>query len=105
MVRFWGNIGLSILIAVMLIQKGMLTILTWKNFRFTKFSTKIHRNTRLAAPDVQLSFLIQLSLTFLIQLSYRYLKSVIHQIDSKNKWLLLSVTLAAKFELVFVITL
>ena len=98
MVRFWGNIGLSILIAVMLIQKGMLTILTWKNFRFTKFSSKIHRNTRLAAPDVQLS-------SFLIQLSYRYLKSVIHQIDSKNKWLLLSVTLAAKFELVFVITL
>ena len=98
MVRFWGNIGLSILIAVMLIQKGMLTILTWKNFRFTKFSSKIHRNTRLAAPDVQLS-------SFLIKLSYRYLKSVIHQIDSKNKWLLLSVTLAAKFELVFVITL
>ena len=98
MLRFWGNIGLSILIAVMLIQKGMLTILTWKNFRFTKFSTKIHRNTRLAAPDVQLS-------SFLIQLSYRYLKNVIHQIDSKNEWLLLSVTLATKFQLVFVLTL
>ena len=52
MLRFWGNFGLNILIAVMLIQKGVLTILTWNNFRFTEFSTKIHRNTRLAAPDV-----------------------------------------------------
>ena len=31
-------------------------------------------------------------------------KNVIHQIDSKNEWLLLSVTFMAKFELVFVLT-
>ena len=29
-----------------------LTILTWKNLRFTEFSTKINRNTRLAVSDV-----------------------------------------------------
>ena len=28
----------------------------------------------------------------------------VHQIDSKDEWLLLSVTFAAKFELVFVLT-
>ena len=30
----------------------ILTILTWKNLCFIEFSTKIHRNTRLAASDV-----------------------------------------------------
>ena len=40
----------------------------------------------------------------LIPLSYRCLKNVIHRIDSKNKWLLLSVTFTAKLELVFVLT-
>ena len=29
---------------------------------------------------------------------------MIHQIDSKNRWLLLSVTFTAKFDLVFVLT-
>ena len=32
------------------------------------------------------------------------LKNVIHQIDSKHEWLLLSVTFTAKFELVFDLT-
>ena len=32
------------------------------------------------------------------------LKNVIHQIDSKNEWLLLSVTFTVKLELVFVLT-
>ena len=41
----------------------------------------------------------------LIPLSYRFLKNVIHQVDSKNEWLLLSVTFTAKLELVFVLTL
>ena len=40
----------------------------------------------------------------LIPLSYRCLKNVIHQIDSKNEWLLLSVTFTAKLELDFVLT-
>ena len=31
-------------------------------------------------------------------------EKVIHQIDSKNEWLLLSVTFTAKLELVFVLT-
>ena len=36
---------------------------------------------------------------------YRCLKKVIYQIDSKNEWLLLSVTLTAKFGLVLVLAL
>ena len=36
---------------------------------------------------------------------YRCLKNVIHQIDSKNGWLLLSASFTAKFGLVFVLTL
>ena len=31
-------------------------------------------------------------------------KDMVHQIDSKNEWLLLSETFTAKFELVFVLT-
>ena len=38
----------------------------------------------------------------LIPLSYRCVKNVIHQIDSKNEWCLLSVTFMLKLELVFV---
>ena len=36
---------------------------------------------------------------------YRCLKNVIHQIDRKNGWLLLSASFTAKFGLVFVLTL
>ena len=36
---------------------------------------------------------------------HRCLKNVIHQIDSKNGWLLLSASFTAKFGLVFVLTL
>ena len=36
---------------------------------------------------------------------YRRLKNVIHQIDSKNEWLLLSASFTAKFVLAFVLTL
>ena len=36
---------------------------------------------------------------------YRCLKNVIHQIDSKNEWLLLSESFTAEFGLVFVLTL
>ena len=45
-----------------------------------------------------------LSLFLLIPLSQRCLKNVIHQVDGKNEWLLLSVTFTAKFEYVFVLT-
>ena len=73
-----------------------LTILPWKSFCFNKVSTKIHWDTRLAASDV---FQVLLFL-----LSYTCLKNVIHQMDSKNEWLLLSEIFAAKLELVFVLT-
>ena len=36
---------------------------------------------------------------------YRYLENVIHQIDSKNEWLLLRASFSSKFEFVFVLTL
>ena len=64
---------------------------------------KIHWNTRLAASDVFHLF-TQWIKFFLIPLSCRCLKIVIHQIDSKNESLLLSVTFTAKLELVFVLT-
>ena len=36
---------------------------------------------------------------------YRCLKNLIHQMDSKTEWFLLSASFTAKFELVFVLTL
>ena len=36
---------------------------------------------------------------------YRCLKNMIHQVDSKKEWLLLSASFTAKFGLVFVLTL
>ena len=51
------------------------------------------------------SYVYTINQDLLIPLSYRCLKNVIHQIDSKNEWLLLSVTFTVKFELVFVLTL
>ena len=53
-----------------------------------------------------LTFFIYLhnQLGLLILLSDRCLKNVIYQVESKNEWLLLSVTFTAKLELVFVLT-
>ena len=48
------------------------------------------------------SYIYTINSVLLIPLSYVCLKNVIHEIDSKNDWLLLSVTFTAKFELVFV---
>ena len=79
----------------------LLTILTGKNLGFAEFSTKIYSNTGLAASDV---FHMFTQLSLLIPLWYRCLKNVIHQIDSKNEWLLYLVTLSANVELVFVLT-
>ena len=45
-----------------------------------------------------------LLLTFFIVYIIRCLKNVIHQVDGKNEWLLLSATLKAKLELVFALT-
>ena len=78
-----------------------LTIHIRKKLCFTEFSTKIHRNTRLAVSDVFHVYTIHSNL--LILLSYRCLKNVIHHIESINEWLLLSVTFTAKFELIFIL--
>ena len=50
----------------------------------------------------QLSSIIHSITTYQV---YRCLKTVIHQIDSKNKWLLLAASFTAKYGLVFVLTL
>ena len=73
-----------------------LTILIWKNLRFTE---KIHRNTRLATSDV----------FHMLNYQSSYFNSIIVQtsekLDSLNRqWLLLSVTFTAKLELAFVLT-
>ena len=49
----------------------ILTILVWKNLCFTKFSTKIHWNTRLAASEVFICWHSQLSSfnSIIVQLS------------------------------------
>ena len=70
------------------------TILTWKNLCFTEKKLI----------EIQGWLLLTFFIVLLIPLLYRCLKNVIHQIGSKNEWLLLSVTLTAKLELVFVLT-
>ena len=62
----------------------------------TEFSTKIYWNTRLADADV-FPMLTQ-------SIKYRCLKNVVHEIESKDEWLLLSVIYTAKHKLVFVLT-
>ena len=104
--RFAGNVHSSLryLVPLKIKREGhVLTILTWKNLCFAEFNTKIHWNTRLAASDVFHMFTESIKV-ILIPLSYKCLKSVIHQIDSKNAWLLLSVNITTKLELVFVLT-
>ena len=79
-------------------------ILIRKDWCFTQFSTGM-------AGWLLLIFFIclhnQLSSIHSISTFYQYrcLENVIHQIDSKNGWLLLSVKFTAKFGLVFVLTL
>ena len=65
---------------------------------YTELSTKIHWYIRLAASDDSICLHNQLS--SFNSSPYRCLKNVIHQINSKNRWLLLSVTFTAKLELV-----
>ena len=63
-----------------------------------------YRNGSLAASDPFYMFTQSIKLyTFYYQ--FRCLKNVIHQIDSKNEWLLLSASFTAKFGLVFVLAL
>ena len=73
-----------------------------KNFCFTEFSTKFME----ILGWLLLTFFIYLNdqlssfNSIIIQMSEKR----VHQIESKNEWLLLSVTLTAKFELVFLLT-
>ena len=75
-----------------------------KKLGFTQFSASM-------VAGLLLTFLIclhnQLRSAHLLSRTkeYRCLKNVIHQIDSKNEWLLLSASFTAEFGLVFVLTL
>ena len=76
-----------------------LTILTWKNLCLTeKFIEK--------QGWLLLTFFICLynQLSSLNSIIVQISENVIHQLGSKNEWLLLSVTFTAKLELVFVLT-
>ena len=66
-----------------------------------------YKNGWLAASDffdvlTQLSSIKHRIITYY---DYRCLKNIIHQIDSKNEWLLLQASFTIKIELVFVLTL
>ena len=85
---------------------GESSILRGKDWCFTQFSTGI-------ASWLLLMFLTWLlnqlstihSIISTIPLSIISLKNVIHEIDSKNGWLLLSVSFTTKFGLILVLTL
>ena len=68
-----------------------LMMLTWKNLCFAEFSTKFI--------EIQGWLLLTFFSSIIVQMSEKR----VHQIDSKNEWLLLSVTFTAKLELVFVL--
>ena len=63
-----------------------------------------YRNGWLAVSDL-FDIFTQSIKFYIFHYQYRCLKNVIHQIDSKNEWLLLSASFTAKFGLVFVLTL
>ena len=79
-------------------EKTVLTILTGKDWCFTQFSTGM-------AGWLFLIFFICLhnQLSSIHSIISNFLKNVIHQIDSKNGWLLHSASFSAKFGLVFVL--
>ena len=63
-----------------------------------------YRNDWLAASNLFDMFTQSIKF-YTFHYQYRCLKNVIHQIDSKNGWLLLSASFTAKFGLIFVLTL
>ena len=63
-----------------------------------------YRNDWLAASDL-FDMFTQSIKSYTFHYQYRCSKNVIHHIDSKNGWLLLSASFTAKFRLVFVLTL
>ena len=68
------------------------------------FGSIQYRNGWLAASNL-FDMFTQSFKFYTFHYQYRCLKNVIHQIDSKNGWLLLSASFTAKFGLVFVLTL
>ena len=62
-----------------------------------------YKNSWLAASDLFDMFTQSIKF-YTFHYQYRCLKNVIHQIDSKNEWLLLPARFTAKFGLVFVLT-
>ena len=63
-----------------------------------------YMNGWLAASDLFHMFTQSIKF-YIFHYQYRCLKNVIHQIDSKNRWLLLSASFTAKFGFVFALTL
>ena len=87
--------------SVKLLNAKLLTILTEKDWCFTQFSTGM-------AGWLLLIFLLCFAQSikfYTFHYQYRCWKNVIHQIGSKNGWLLYLASLTAKFGLVFVLTL
>ena len=81
-----------------------LTVLTGK----TVFYSVQYKNGWLAASDLFHVFTQSIKFYYTLYYTYkecRCLENVIHQIDSKNEWLLLPVSVMAKFGMVFVLTL
>ena len=68
------------------------------------FHSILYRNGWLAASDLFDMFTQSIKF-YAFDYQYRCFKNVIHQVDSKNGWLLLSASFTAKFGLVFVLTL
>ena len=93
--NIWGDFQIYISVP--------LKILTGRNLCFTEFSTKIHWNTSWLLPTFFICLHNQLSSfnSIIAQISQKR----VHQIDRKNKLLLLSVTFTAILELAFVLTL
>ena len=85
---------------------GESSILRGKDWCFTQFSTEIASWLLLMFLTWLLNQLSSIhSIISTIPLSIISLKNVIHEIDSKNGWLLLSVSFTTKFGLILVLTL
>ena len=81
-----------------------LTIFTGK----TVFYSVQYKNDSFAASDLFDVFTQSIKSYYTLYYTYkeyRCLENVIHQIDSKNEWLLLPASFTAKFRLVFVLAL
>ena len=80
------------------------TILTDTHRERLVFHSIQYRNGWLAASDL-FDIFTQSIKFYTFHCHYRCLKNVIHQIDSKNGWFLLSASFTAKFGFAFVLTL